>query len=257
MSPPAQRPPVPLPARLWIARHGESAGNVALAAALASGDHFIDVSARDADVPLSTLGERQARALGRWFAQCGADDQPTVVFSSPYLRARQTAEILIEAANLPGVSFLTDERLREREFGVLNRMTKHGIHALMPDQAELRQTIGKFYYRPPGGESWCDILLRLRSLWSSLREDYGSGRVLLVCHSVITLCFRSILENLREEDILRIDAESEIANCSLTSYLPRQTPGSPGLDLQTFNFVAPVEQAGEQVTREPDAPRAK
>jgi broad specificity phosphatase PhoE len=246
------------PQRLWLVRHGESAGNVALAAAHALGHHRIDVSARDADVPLSPLGERQARALGRWFAASRPEERPTLVLSSPYLRAHQTAQIALEAANLPDVPLLTDERLREREFGALNRLTKAGIEALMPEQAELRRAIGKFYYRPPGGESWCDILLRLRSLWTTLREDHGDERVLIVCHSVVTLCFRCVLEGLTEAEILRIDADNDIANCGVTSYLAGvDAGGRPTFALDRFNFVAPVEDAGEEVTREPDAPRAK
>ena len=56
------------PSRLWIVRHGESAGNVARDAAHAQGAALIDIQARDVDVPLSQLGEQQAAALGRWFA---------------------------------------------------------------------------------------------------------------------------------------------------------------------------------------------
>lgn len=53
------------PDALWVVRHGESAGNVARDAAHAAGSHTIDMNLRDADVPLSALGERQADALGR------------------------------------------------------------------------------------------------------------------------------------------------------------------------------------------------
>ena len=59
--------------------------------------------------------------------------------------------------------FVVDERLREKEFGILDRLTRSGIEELHPDQAEFRQLLGKFYHRPPGGESWCDVILRLRS----------------------------------------------------------------------------------------------
>lgn len=53
------------PTRLWIVRHGESAGNVAREAAQAAGLDRIDIGARDVDVPLSDLGQSQAGALGR------------------------------------------------------------------------------------------------------------------------------------------------------------------------------------------------
>src|SRR5829696_3920505 len=83
---------------LWIVRHGQSAGNVARDAAEAGGLAVIDIAQRDVDVPLSPLGERQATALGRWFTQMSEDERPTVVLSSPYLRARETARIAIETA---------------------------------------------------------------------------------------------------------------------------------------------------------------
>ena len=85
------------PERLWIVRHGESAGNVARDAAHAAGLSRIDIAHRDVDVPLSPLGEEQSGALGRWFATLPADERPNVVLTSPYLRAQRTAEI-IEAA---------------------------------------------------------------------------------------------------------------------------------------------------------------
>ena len=56
-----------------------------------------------------------------------------------------------------------DERLREKEFGVLDRLTREGIAELYSQQAEFRRVLGKFYHRPPAGESWCDVILRLRS----------------------------------------------------------------------------------------------
>ena len=54
------------PAKLWIVRHGQSAGNVARDAADAAGLPVIDLKVRDVDVPLSELGHRQAAALGRF-----------------------------------------------------------------------------------------------------------------------------------------------------------------------------------------------
>src|SRR6476469_2400637 len=48
------------PARLWIVRHGQSAGTVARDAAEAKGLELIDLVTRDADAPLSELGQEQA-----------------------------------------------------------------------------------------------------------------------------------------------------------------------------------------------------
>lgn len=149
---------------------------------------------------------------------------------------------------------VVDERLREKEFGVLDRLTKVGIEAYHPDQAEFRRLLGKFYHRPPGGESWCDVILRLRSGIEMISREYCGERVLLVGHSVVVLCLRYLLEHMTEEQILRIDRENEVANCSVTSYRFDETATPRGkLRLELFNFVAPLEEAGAPVTSKPDA----
>src|SRR5919107_1241088 len=243
------------PERLWIVRHGESAGNVARDAAHAAGLSHIEIAHRDVDVPLSPLGEQQSGALGRWFAALPAAERPNVVLTSPYLRAQRTAEI-IEAEG--GVcterhSFVVDERLREKEFGVLDRLTRSGIEELHPDQAEFRRLLGKFYHRPPGGESWCDVILRLRSALDTMSLHYDGCRVLVVSHQVVVLCLRYLIEQMTEEQIIKIDAEAEVANCSVTEYRLDEAAGKHGaLVLARYNFVAPLERAGAPVTSEPD-----
>jgi broad specificity phosphatase PhoE len=244
---------------LWLVRHGESAGNLARDAAEAAGASLIDVDGRDVDVPLSPLGERQARAVGRWFGRQPADRRPTVVLTSPYARAMRSAALMLEAAGpklVPAVQ-MVDERLREKEFGILDRLTKAGIAAQHPEQAALRARLGKFYYRPPAGESWCDVILRLRSVVDHIQLQYTGERVLVVAHQVIVLCFRYLLEQMTERQILEIDRQRDIANCSLTSYELERTPdGRARMALRLDNFVTPLEQAGEPVTERPDLPVA-
>jgi broad specificity phosphatase PhoE len=246
------------PDELWIVRHGESAGNVARDQAYADGLAVIDVEQRDVDVPLSALGERQAEALGSWLATLPASARPTSVLTSPYLRAMQTAHAIGLAGGLaPKARTLIDERLREREFGVLDRLTKVGIEERFPELAALRARIGKFYFRPPGGESWCDVILRLRSMLDtiSIHHSRRGARLLVVAHQVIVLCLRYLVEELSEQEILAIDRAAEVANCGVTRYVLERDGGSGGrLRLATYNFVAPLEEAGAPVTSRPDEP---
>jgi probable phosphoglycerate mutase len=239
------------PSALWLVRHGESGGNVARDLAEARGLDRIDIAAgRDCDVPLSQRGEEQARALGHWFATLPGGERPTAILTSPYQRARATAEIVRTEARLTKVPLIVDERLREREFGLLDRLTRRGIEREFPEQARLRKALGKFYHRPPGGESWCDVILRLRSVVDTISREHPDGRVLAVCHSVVVLSFRYLLERMTEEEILAIDAASEVANCSITSY----APAKHRMELRRFNFVAPLREQGAPVTTEPDVP---
>jgi 2,3-bisphosphoglycerate-dependent phosphoglycerate mutase len=255
----AASPAAPWPTHLWLVRHGESAGNVARDAAERAGLPMIQIAERDVDVPLSELGERQSRALGRWFGALPEAERPNVVFNSPYVRAMQTADRIIEAAAMPSEQLLrvVDERLREKEFGSLNRLTRAGILAQFPQEAALRTHIGKFYYRPPGGESWCDVILRLRSVLDQIQLQHRGERVLIVAHQVIVLAFRYLLERMTEAQILAIDKEKDVANCGVTAYqLGLDTEQRRGMQLRLYNFVTPLEEAGEPVTKSPDAPVA-
>ena len=247
------------PQALWIVRHGQSAGNVAREAAEAADEPLIDIATRDMDVPLSPLGERQAAALGRWFGAMAPSAKPNVVLCSPYTRAVQTSELLLDAAGVAtrAIAWQRDERLREKEFGLLDRLTKLGIRQKYPDLAEQRVHVGKFYFRPPGGESWCDVILRLRSVLDTLTREYRRERVLIVAHQVIVNCLRYLLERMSEEDIMAVDRAADVPNCSVTSYEFDPAAGRAGkLVLRLVNFVAPLEEAGAQVTAAPDMPGA-
>jgi broad specificity phosphatase PhoE len=253
------------PERLWIVRHGQSAGNVARDAADEAGLAVIDIAERDMDVPLSTLGREQSAALARWFAAMPAEFRPTAVLTSPYVRAKQTAETVRRAGGLhpEAANILTDERLREKEFGILDRLTHSGVVERFPDQAEARTRTGKFYHRPPGGESWCDVILRLRSVLDTISLHYSQpgSRVLVVAHQVIVLCLRYLFEEMTEEEILAIDHKADVANCGVTEYALQAGRGTAGAEerrlvLVRYNFVAPVEQGGAAVTASPDVPAA-
>jgi probable phosphoglycerate mutase len=243
------------PKQIWIVRHGESAGNVARDAADLAGHARIDIAERDVDVPLSALGQEQADALGAWFANLPVTDQPDVILSSPYRRSLRTADTIaqhLSAGHELKVS--ADERLREKEFGILDRLTHRGIEELHPEQAEFRRILGKFYHRPPAGESWCDVILRLRSMLDTISLHYADRRVLIVAHQVVVLCMRYIIETLSEQQILDIDRQGDVKNCGVTEYAAAsdgQVGG--GMALVRYNFVAPLIEAGAPVTAEKEA----
>ena len=251
--------PTSWPQRLWLIRHGQSAGNVARDAAEAGGLAVIELSWRDIDVPLSDLGAQQSSAVGDWFAALRPQERPEVILCSPYLRAQETARLIAEAAGLqdPAVRLRIDERLREKEFGILDRLTKFGIQQKHPELNEQRLHVGKFYFRPPGGESWCDVILRLRSLLEMMTREYADRRVLVVGHQVIVNCMRYLLEHMDEHEILDVDRQGDVPNCSVTSYRAvRHQDEDQVLQRELVNFVAPLREAAAPVTSAPDVPAA-
>lgn len=230
------------PSGLVLVRHGESVGNLADAEARQRGAARLDLPARDADVELSDTGRRQADALGAWMAD--AEHLPTLVLSSPYARAHETAKRAVAGTSLDVV---LDERLRERDLGLFDGMTGHGIREEHADEAERRQRVGKFYYQPPSGESWADVVLRIRSLLADLRHGFEDGRVWMFSHQAVIMTFRYVLEGLTEQELLEIDRTSTISNASMTTY----RRGDEGLELDGFADTSVVDAADAAVTHEP------
>jgi broad specificity phosphatase PhoE len=199
---------------LIAVRHGESTGNVAREAAEAERAERISIDQRDPDVPLSPRGEEQAAAVGRWLAGL-PDGEPALVWSSPYVRARQTAELALAAAGLDR-PIRIDERLRDRELGVLDLLTGRGVAARYPEEAERRRWLGKLYYRPPGGESWSDVALRLRSFLADLERVEGT--ILVFCHDAVIMLLRYVLEGLEESQLMDLARTVTMGNGSVSRF---------------------------------------
>jgi broad specificity phosphatase PhoE len=229
---------------LVVIRHGESTGNAAAAEAKGAGAEVIVIDRRDADVPLSPLGVEQAQALGEGVRGLLADDRPALVWSSPYVRAVQTTEIALAAAEAE-LPIAIDERVRDRELGVLDLLTTKGVASRFPLEAERRRWLGKFYHRPPGGESWADVALRIRSFLADLDHAPDGTRALVVAHDAVVLLFRYVCERLSEQQVLDLGAADPVRNVSITR-LERRVDRS--WRLVRFNDVSHLEERGAPVT---------
>ncbi len=241
--------PSAAPGRLWIVRHGQSLGNVARDEAERGGLPTITLPVRDADVPLSPLGQRQSEALGRCFLRLPFPEHPTLIVTSPFVRAESTARILASGLGEGAPRVQTDERLREKDPGVVHGLTREGVQERFPELAAEWSRVGGFYFRPPGGESLCDIIQRLRSFMGTLERASAGSRVLVVTHDAVVLCFRYLLEGLTERAVLDLKQRDPIANGSVTSYVL----GDGGPVLQRANDVSALSDEQVPVTTSRDA----
>jgi len=201
---------------LNLTRHGESTGNVAYGAAMGTEAEEYDIPERDADVPLTPTGREQAKRLGLWLAGLAPEERPTLAVASPYQRTLDTARIALAEAGYE-VELEVDERLRDREQGILQGLTWRGVLRRHPEEAARMRHLGKFYYRPPGGESWADLALRLRSFYRDLDMNAPGGRALVVTHDAIVVMTRYLVERLSEKEIMAIE-KAPVANASLTRW---------------------------------------
>ena len=157
--------------RLYLIRHGQSAGNVEGR----FGGH--------GPTPLSELGMRQAEITGEVLAK----ERISAIYSSDLHRAVQTAEPLAKLLNIP---INKTEAFRERHVGVLEGLTFD----------ESKQTFPKDYYALVNrnihhvitqGESYRTLLKRSTGeLWDILRNHQG-GKVAVFSHTG-AICFLTL-----------------------------------------------------------------
>jgi len=250
------------PEELLLVRHAESEANVRKLAAKAQGlEPSWTGVLRDQDSPLTGLGSKQAFSLGvelhrryptteryetelRLFQKLdGGKSSPCCrlpmlqyIITSPYTRTKQTTQQIVRGLGyMPHV--VVDERLREIDFGVMDGIDRKRFRELYPHESDRRERDGKYWYRPPGGENRPDVRDRIRLFFDTLNRDYVGTHTLIVCHSVIVLAFRSLLERWGEVEYMQVDREDDVKNCGLTVY---KRQDGRRLKLQEYNFVAPV-----------------
>ncbi|HYL60238.1 MAG TPA: histidine phosphatase family protein [Candidatus Acidoferrales bacterium] len=128
--------------------------------------------------PLTARGMRDAERLAESIASTRLD----AVYTSPYLRARQTIEPL---ASRTGIEVATIDDLRERMLSPVE----------LPDwQNELKRSWQDFDYAPHGGETSRDAQARVMRVLDDVAGAHAAGIVALASHgNLIALALHAIM----------------------------------------------------------------
>ena len=154
--------------RLYLARHGESEANVLRV-----------ISNRGLVHPLTELGQQEAVELERSLAPVPI----TAIYSSPLLRARQTAETVASARGLP---WEIVDALREPDCGIAEGRSDEGAWAEHRRAWTAWMVEHRHDYRIEGGESLSDVWNRFAPFLDRLLFGHGSGdHLLLVTHGAL------------------------------------------------------------------------
>ncbi len=145
------------------------------------------------DIPLNARGRKQAAQCGgllrNLLAISGATPQQFVFTASPLSRARETMEILRTELGVPPQDYTTDARLAELSFGKWEGLTYKEVRELDRSVLATRER-DKWNFQPPGGESYAQLLVRVRE-WHDgvignavIAAHGGVARALLVLYRV-------------------------------------------------------------------------
>lgn len=128
------------------------------------------------DLPMSAAGIAQIEALAAVYAEAPPF---AAIWCSDLERSRRTAEILAADRAIP---IVVDPRLREIDMGDWEGLDRGAVAATRPEDhaARGRDILG---FRPPGGESFADVLARILPVWRDLTEAAGEGRIAVAGHA--------------------------------------------------------------------------
>lgn len=157
------------------------------------------------DTPLNSRGIQQASVA----AHSLKDQEIQVIYASPMLRARKTAEIISETIGAP---LIFREELREKDFGDMQGLRVDEIDALYGDLLwEMRSVLD---LAPPGGESSTEVILRLKPVIEEIKAL--KKRVLIVTHGAVARVLYRLLVEPEDEtfDQFKLD------NCEILMFRP-------------------------------------
>lgn len=177
-----------LPGRTYIARHGETVFN---AARRMQGDQL--------DTPLTRTGFAKADAMGETLARRLGLQPPLELWSSPSGRALQTLAIIAEHIGADWHGATRDRRLQEIDVG---EWAGRNYADIMADQGDILDPHeALFSVRPPGGEWYDDIAVRLRK-WIDDTAHLAGDR-LVIMHGMSSRVLRGILLGLPIDPLWR------------------------------------------------------
>lgn len=102
----------------------------------------------------------------------------TKIITSPFVRTRETAEIVAGVLGIPKESIVFDDRLREFGFGDFHLKSKVEYNAW-------RQEVkADFFTKTPGGESVADAKFRIAEWLYETDQKYQNETILFVSHGI-------------------------------------------------------------------------
>ena len=194
---------------ITLVRHGQTDANL---------NGILQGSGLDMD--LNEHGRQQAKLTAEHLKERNF----TMAFSSPLLRARNTAETILRYHRC---SLTIEPLIAERSYGALEGHPVSEHHK----QREMSGS-NQFEYQPKGGEAWPAVMQRaalFKEMLEGLYQGHETKRILIVGHGGFNRAFITVVQNLPVSELMRFDQ----ANACINSL----SKDSSTWILQQINFV--------------------
>lgn len=157
------------------------------------------------DSPLTYQGQENALALKAYIKDMSFD----YIYSSPILRAYKTACTLFEENDI-----IKDKRLVEMNFGIFEGMKISDIQ-MQSDLYNQLWNHPEMFDRIPQGESYDEVILRIKSFLADLKNLDQNSHIFIVTHGMYFTVLLATMLGLDKKDFIKINQEVA-QGCSLT-----------------------------------------
>jgi len=218
----------------FIVRHGEAQNNV----------RNILSSSKHDDIHLTEHGREQVRISAELLKEKGI----TKIIASPFVRTRETAEIIKEVLGFSG-DIIFDDRLGEHNLGVLSG----GPIGVYHDLAKTNED--RYEIRPENGENLIDVKKRTGELLYEIEKTYKGECILYVTHEHTTWALESVAQGFNKEQTVLSAGNKEriIQNAEFRElkFVPLPHNENYELDIHRpyIDGVVLVDEKGQSLTR--------
>ncbi len=167
--------------RFILVRHGESQANTK---DLIANNEFEPSSIK---TDLTVKGIKQAQVVADKLVDYNVD----IVYTSPYLRTKHTAELIAKTCNS---ELMEDTRLRELNCGIFNGKKVKEYHAYFTFEKD------RFKDAPPEAESLKDVRIRMYDFIKEINQKYQNKTIVIVSHGDPLQMMEAILNNLNLDE---------------------------------------------------------
>lgn len=157
------------------------------------------------DSALTKQGKEDAKKLKKELENYKID----AIYSSPLLRAKQTAQILFED------NIIYDDRLKEMNFGDLEGKK---LESLLKDPIYLNLwNQPRDHYRLPHGESYLEVKTRLHSFLQDAYKLHSNDTIFLTIHGMLFIILHGMVLNLDTKQLTTIN-QTVVRGCSISIF---------------------------------------
>ena len=139
--------------------------------------------------PLTKKGGKQIKDVAKKLKSWRID----LIYSSDFLRTRQTAEII---AKILGLKIIFDKRLRDINWGIFQNGPVRKYLKFFPSEKQ------RFFKRPDKGENWRDVRKRMLDFVKDMEKRYKNKTILIISHADTIWLLAGIFERLSEGELL-------------------------------------------------------